>query len=517
MLDNNEDFKINYQSNNHEKSSSDDWQEINDLLDYAEKLKSRCDGLSDRIFFLNTVQLFLAFSIIAFSVTIFGLVPGLYLDVNLSRIAILLIYFGATLSFLFIEALSRILRIRISTDKRGLDSTIDFLRENSYLFSKDWSRLEKIQLKIKLSLFDINTSISPWSKLKKSFSGDFLLWLAGVDASILAIIDLKRETSRYKVIGFMLLLTFFLFFISGYSVFSNILIGNQAISIFLGLIWAVVIFSVYRFVLVSTSIVSPKISKVNLLMTNVLRVVLAILIALTISVPIELMIFKPEIESRISEYSQSVVAHVIEADNEIKKIDDKKKFIDREIFAANNNVIRLKEKLMSEITGNSNSSKGIGQIAQIIMNDIEKQLEKQSDLISKSERSKDILEKERQERVLALEEKYHDTIKNSSLVARIDAFRQLTKENYTVTLANIVINIIVIGIEIIPITARLLMNDTLYEKVLRRKEAEILMNKQEEELQKDVTKKDPTNEDELSKKIRQDLMSKRLLSGIHDE
>jgi Domain of unknown function (DUF4407) len=513
MLDNNEDFKINYQSSNHEKSSSDDWQEINDLLDYAEKLKSRCDGLSDRIFLLNTVQLFLAFSIIAFSVTIFGLVPGLYLAVNLSHIAILLIYFGSTLSFLFIEALSRILRIRISTDKRGLDSTVDFLRENSYLFSKDWSRLEKIQLKIKLSLFDINTSISPWSKLKKSFSGDFLLWLTGVDANILAIIDSKSETAKYKNLGFAILSISPLAFMSGYYV-CYVLTRSHGISMFLGMIWSIMIFSAYRLIIVSTSIGSPKTSIINSFTINVVRLALAISISLTISIPLELATFKSEIENQINESNQSLFSYIIKKDNKIQRIDDQVKSVNQDIFATNKNVIELKKKIYLEISGeSSNSSKGFGPLTKIAEKDLANQLE----LISKSEKSKYILEQEREDRVLTLEKTHRDKVNSSGLVARIDAFRQLIESNSTIGFASLLINIIIIGIGITPITARLLMNDALYEKILRRKEAEILMNKQEEEPQQEFTKKESTDEDELSQKIRQDLISKRLLSGVHDE
>lgn len=513
MLDNNEDFKINYQSNNHEKSSSDDWQEINDLLDYAEKLKSRCDGLSDRIFLLNTVQLFLAFSIIAFSVAIFGLVPGLYLGVNLSRIAIILVYFGVILSFLFIEALSRILKIRISTDKRGLDSTIDFLRENSYLFSKDWSRLEKIQLKIKLSLFDISTPTKPWGKLKKTFSGDFLLWLAGVDASILAIIDLKSETNKYKIIGFQILLASFLAFVSSYYLF-YLVIGGHGISTFLAMIWSIVFFSIYRFMMVSTSINFVKISIINFLTVNVFRLVLASLIALTVSVPMELAIFKPEIENQINEFNQSIFSDIVEKDNKIRRIDNQIISVSEDIFATNRNAIELKNKFYLEIYGKSSSNNaGVGLVASILQKNLENQLAR----ISEAEKSKYILEKEREYRVLTLEKVHREKVNNSGLMTRVDALRQLTQNSSTIGFTNILINIMIVGIGIMPIAARLLMNDTLYEKVLRRKEAEILMNKQEEETQKELTKNEPTDEDELSKKIRQDLISKRLLSGIHDE
>jgi hypothetical protein len=505
MLDNNEELKVNQQFNNHKTNASDDWQEINDLLKYAEKLKNRCDELSDRIFLLNTVQLFLIFLISFFSATIFGIIPGFYLNERTSSVIIPLTYVAGMLSFLFIEASSRILKIRISTDKRGLDSTIDFLRENSSLLSKDWSSLEKIQLKIKLSLFDINTSTSPWTKLKKSFSGNFLFWLAGVDANILTTIELKSEISKYKIIGFNILLNSSLAFMSGYVIFSYVLAGNQFVSIFLGMVWSIVFLSAYRFLIVSTSISSLQVSRISLFITNVIRIVLTILISLTISVPLELLVFKSEIEDQVIVYNKSVHADFVEKDNRIQRIDDQIKSANINIFAANQTVIRLKDKYYSEIGG---SSKGMGLFAQTIKKDLEDQLE----FISKSEKSKYILEREREERVLSLENTHLDKIKSSSLVSRIGALVQLSKKDPTVGLAGILINVIIGIIEIIPIAARLLMNDTLYEKMLRRKEAEIL-NRQE----KDIAKQESTSEDELSMGIKQDLISNRLLRGIHDE
>jgi Domain of unknown function (DUF4407) len=509
MLDNNEELKVNQQFNNHKANASDDWQEINDLLKYAEKLKNRCDELSDRIFLLNTVQLFLIFLISFFSATIFGIIPGFYLNASTGNIIIPLTYVAGMLSFLFIEASSRILKIRISTDKRGLDSTIDFLRENSSLLSKDWSSLEKIQLKIKLSLFDISTSISPWTKLKKSFSGNFLFWLAGVDANILTTIELKSEINRYKVIGFNILLNSSLAFMSGYVISSYVLAGNQFVSIFLGMVWSIVFLSAYRFLIVSTSISSLQVSRISLFITNVIRILLTILISLTISVPLELLVFKSEIEDQIIVYNKSVHADFVEKDNRIQRIDDQIKSANVNIFAANQTVIRLKDEYYSEIRGESSkSSKGVNLFALTIKKDLEDQLE----FISKSEKSKYILEREREERVLSLENTHLDKIKSSSLVSRINALVQLSQKNSTIGLAGILINVIIGIIEIIPIAARLLMNDTLYEKMLRRKEAEIL-NRQE----KDIAKQESTNEDESSMGIKQDLISNRLLRGIHDE
>jgi Domain of unknown function (DUF4407) len=470
MLDNGEKFKTNQQSNNYEKSSLDDWQEVNNLLDYAEKIKNKCDKLSDRIFLFDAIQLFLIVSIIIFSITVFAGIPEFHLNIN--HIYVVLLYFWGLLLFLFIEASSRILKIRISTDKKRLDSITELLRENSSLLSKNWSQLEKIQLKIKLSLFDINTSTSPWSKLKKSFSGDFFLWLVGIDASILAIIDSKNETAKYKSLGFVILFTSSLAFISGYYI-SYISIKSQVISIFLGLIWSIIIFNIDRLIMVSMSIGSSKTSRVNLFTINVVRLVLIILIASTISVPLELAIFKSEIENQISESNQLVFLDVTKKDNNIQRIDDQIRSVSEDIFVTNKNLVELK----SELSGQSlSNSKGFGAVAKILEENLKNQLEH----ISKAERSKYILEKEREYRVLTLEKIHHDKINSSGLVARINALRQLTQESSTIGLASILINIIIVVIEITPITARLLMNDTLYEKVLRRKESEILMSKQEE-------------------------------------
>lgn len=144
------------------KSPLNDWQDISELLDFSDKLKSRCDIYADRIILLNTVKIF---AIVPITIKIiFGIALGF--DIY----NILLINTGLAL-FFYSEFLIRELQKRISTDIRALDTIVNLLRENLTLVTQSCSNLQKIQLKIKLSRFDvksqINTKISWTEKLER--------------------------------------------------------------------------------------------------------------------------------------------------------------------------------------------------------------------------------------------------------------------------------------------------------------------------------------------------------------
>jgi hypothetical protein len=149
------------------KSLVPNWEEIEDLLSFADKLKAKCDDLSDRIFLLNSLRVFLIGGIIGSiicSAFIFLRKGIIFLDI-IHSMPILSIFFlcGFILfllvSLTLVETLMRKFHRRIISDLRALNSIVDLFRENYHLMTRDFSELQKIQLKIQLSRFDIETSI----------------------------------------------------------------------------------------------------------------------------------------------------------------------------------------------------------------------------------------------------------------------------------------------------------------------------------------------------------------------
>jgi hypothetical protein len=462
FTDSEEESKINHYNNDTKQHKSDNSQEVNDLLDFAENLKARCDKFLDRIFLLNTLQVFFGFSILGFSLVIFNLIPGLYLGINL--LLVVLIYFGWILLFLFIEASSKTLRLRVSTDRRVLNSTIDLLRENSSVLAQDWSNLQKIQLQIKLSVFDVNTSVNPWLKLKNLLAEDFLLWASGVNINVLNGTGSSNEISKYKSIGFSICSTALLSFITGVYTFYTIF-ANEIASTFLGLLWSVTVLNVERTIAMTVFIRKQDNFNIpNLIFTNAVRLFLLILISLTISLPLELRILQPEIENYISANN---LANTIKEDDQIGKIDRQISFVVDKINYKNQEIINLERRFNSELSGKiSEKNKGIGSIAASIKGKIAILL----DDISKSEKSKNLLEKQREARVEILKNTGYD----SGLATRLDTLYKLYMRSPVMMSLGYSIRTMIVLIEILPILSKFLMRDTLHEKILRREQNELV-------------------------------------------
>jgi hypothetical protein len=166
MLTDDEKSKLGNLPIDDRKIQAPNWHEIEDLLDFADKLKTKCDDVSDRIFLLDTIQIFLLLVFIG-AIVFIGNFFAKY-NISLLNIADIIIShpFGLFLLGLFSisvfsETSLRKLRRRIKSDRRALDSIVDLLRENHNLMTENFSELQKIQLKIKLSRFEI---ISPIKK-----------------------------------------------------------------------------------------------------------------------------------------------------------------------------------------------------------------------------------------------------------------------------------------------------------------------------------------------------------------
>jgi hypothetical protein len=150
MITEDEEFKFNDKCIDYEQSIPPKWQEIEDLLNFAEELKKKCDIMSIGIYFLNTIFAFLSMSFLIvggdFCLKHFNditFVPAAYF--------LLLFYISLMAYVTFRDKMERGKR----SELRALNSVIGFLRENHALLTRDFSDLQKIHLKIKLSRFDI--------------------------------------------------------------------------------------------------------------------------------------------------------------------------------------------------------------------------------------------------------------------------------------------------------------------------------------------------------------------------
>jgi ABC-type multidrug transport system fused ATPase/permease subunit len=149
------------------KLQAPDWSEIEALLSHADKLKIKCDSISDQLFLLFSLQVFCSLGLVSafICLTFISWKHGIHVkdilngnfsgQFNAFLIIVAVVFF---LSIAPIELFLRKLRRRVRSDRRALDSIVGLLRENYYLMTKNFSELQKIQFEIRLCISDIETS-----------------------------------------------------------------------------------------------------------------------------------------------------------------------------------------------------------------------------------------------------------------------------------------------------------------------------------------------------------------------
>jgi flagellar biosynthesis protein FliQ len=160
MLTDDEKPKLDYWHIDDKKNQAPNWLVVEDLLGFADKLKTKCDDVSDRIFLLNSLQIFSCL-ILSLAITFFTAFLSVnYFEISAAFIWIILAVLVLTFFgfWIFIDMSLIKLRRRVRSDQRALDSVVSLLRDNYNQITEDFSELQKIQLKIRLSRFNIQTS-----------------------------------------------------------------------------------------------------------------------------------------------------------------------------------------------------------------------------------------------------------------------------------------------------------------------------------------------------------------------
>ncbi len=124
----------------------------------------------------------------------------------------------------------------------------------------------------------------------------FFIFCSGADADILATCS-KGERNKYVGIGATVFFTAVMAFIaSGYALYT--VFDNIYTSIFFGFIWGLLIFNLDRYIV---STIKKRDSFKNELLQAAPRIVLAVIIAVVISKPLEMKIFEKEIDQVLLE------------------------------------------------------------------------------------------------------------------------------------------------------------------------------------------------------------------------
>ncbi|QTA82310.1 DUF4407 [Desulfonema limicola] len=181
----------------------------------------------------------------------------------------------------------------------------------------------------------IREKSSDWSILEK-----FFLFCSGTDAKILKDCS-KGIKGKYIALGWLVLTPAVLALWSGSYFFSTIFKNNISLSIFFGLIWALIILNIDRYLIITFEKGSSVFRDI-FSFSVISRLIIAVFIAYVIAHPIVLRLFSNNIDEYI--YSQ----------NEVKK-EDIRNYYNKKIEIVENQV----QSLNREINEKANAVKGV--------------------------------------------------------------------------------------------------------------------------------------------------------------
>lgn len=301
---------------------------------------------------------------------------------------------------------------------------------------------------------------------------DFFLFSAGVDRTILE--KTPTDENKYLGIGATVFFTGVLaFFSSSYALFT--VFDSYFMAVVFGLVWGLMIFNLDRYIVMSMKsngqwwrdflVAAP-------------RLLLAVLLALVISKPLELKIFEKEINAEVIIMEQEVFKN---QEDGIKlrydaQIAEQKNAIDilkKEISEKTKNRDDLSLIAIQEADGTGGSGqKNLGPIYRAKKADADAAQKELDDLLATAllqiqEKENNIKEMEAaiSSEITSLERTRYD-----GMAARMEALSRLGEKSETIFLATIFITLLFIAIETSPIFVKLISQRSPYDYVLHEHE-----------------------------------------------
>jgi len=328
----------------------------------------------------------------------------------------------------------------------------------------------------------------------------FLLICSGATVEILEHPDCKTELTRYRMIGAFVLLTASFAALSGgfalYTGFKSVLLAIP-----IGLLWGAFIFTLDRFIVssirkkavdASESFKEKLASKSGEIMSALPRLIMAIFIAVTVAVPLELKYFQPEITAQIAENNIEAAKNgpdqilkgmpeIAQRREELAKMDADEK----ELRAGTD---QMREKLFKEAAGEQGEGltgvRGIGQFTREREAELKKAESKLDQVAADN--------KARREKVTArlddLQVEFDQKIKayNATQAARngfleqLKALHQLADKNEPIRNATRFLIILLSLIETAPVLIKLLARRGPYDDLLEAIEHKTHIRKKKE-------------------------------------
>ncbi len=322
------------------------------------------------------------------------------------------------------------------------------------------------------STFETPTSAVALSIKTMKSTGDFFLFCAGTDDSILD--KCPTDRNKYMGIGATVFFTGVLaFFSSSYALYT--VFESYVMAIAFGLVWGLMIFNLDRYIVMSMKSQGKWWRDAWVAFP---RLVMAILLAVVISKPLELKIFEKEIRAELVQMEQEVFK---QQEDKVKERYTGQIADVRNQIAALRNDISLKTAFRDSLakvaiqeadgTGGS-KQRNLGPIYKVkkaaadqAQAELDGLLALQLPAIRGKEQTLQQLDSTAQSNIATLDRNRYD-----GLAARIDALSRLTQKSLAILYASLFLTLLFIAVETAPILVKLISSRGPYDYVLHQEE-----------------------------------------------
>jgi len=300
----------------------------------------------------------------------------------------------------------------------------------------------------------------------------FLLFCSGIDLTILK--KCPSDENKYVGIGATVLFTGILaFFSAGYALFT--VFDSYTLAVMFGLVWGLMIFNLDRYIVSS---MKSHGSFWRDLMVAFPRLLMAVLLALVISKPLELKIFEKEINAELIIMEQEVFKTQedkikLRYQTQIEGHQSELALLKSEIENKTATRDKLALAAIQEADGTGGSlKKNLGPIykakkkeADQAQSELDQTLQTNLPLIAEHQTTINLLGENIQNEITAL-----DRSNYGGIAARMDALDRLSQGSTAIYLANIFIMLLFISIETAPIFVKLISYRSPYDYLLHEHE-----------------------------------------------
>lgn len=306
----------------------------------------------------------------------------------------------------------------------------------------------------------------------------FFIFCSGIDSTILE--KTPTDTNKYIGIGATVLFTGLLaFFSSGYAFYT--VFDSWISAIFFGLIWGLMIFNLDRYIVSS---MKRQGSIFRDIFTAAPRFAMAILLAVVISVPLELKIFDKEIQSEIVIMEQEIFKTQEDAlyerytDQKIE-LQESKKEIAEQLSIKTDQRDQLLALATAEADGTGGSlQKNLGPIYKLKKANADKaQAELDAYTLSTNPQIEAL-----EASIVEIDDKVQEELSGlnrsslDGMAFRMEALKRLGEQSSAIWFATLFITLLFIAIETAPLFVKLISSRSPYDYVLHEIEHKFQMN-----------------------------------------